>query len=119
MAKNFSKKNVRKYNTFRILAATIFITFVAVGSLYSVQQYNNPNLSGKWQSSETGQIVEFTSEGKVLIKDIGYTPEYEIIGSDKMYYTIDDKDFMMQYNLEGRTLKWGLEGQELEEFTRK
>lgn len=118
MSQNFTRKKARKYNTFRILAATIFLTFIAVGSLYGVERYNNPPLEGEWQSVETGEVVKFAKDGLVIIEENGYTPKYSIISPNKMAYTIDDKDFTMQYFIEGRTLKWGIEGQELEEFER-
>lgn len=119
MSKDSLTKKARKYNSFRIIAVTVFITFVAVGALYSVQTYNNPSIEGKWQSLETGEVVEFTKDGQVLLNDTGYIPEYQVVGNNQMEYTIDDKQFTMEYTLEGRTLKWGLLGQPLEEFKRK
>lgn len=119
MSKDLLKKKTRKYNSFRIIAVTVFITFIAIGALYSVQTYNNPTIEGRWQSLATGEVIEFTKDGQVLLKDTGYIPEYQIVGTNKMAYIIDDKNFMMEYAIEGRTLKWGLSGKELEEFKRK
>lgn len=119
MTKNFIRKKARKYNAFRIVAAVVFVTFIAVGALYGTEHYNNPALYGKWQSIETGDVVEFRKNGTVVVDETKDNPEYEILSPNRMQYTVNDKDFVMQYNLEGRVLKWGIEGQELEEFTRK
>lgn len=118
MSENFTRKKARRYNTFRILAATIFLVFIAVGSLYGVEKFNNPSLEGTWQSIDTGEMITFSKDGEVKVKDSTYIPKYEVVSPNKMQYTIEDKDFTMQYFIEGRILKWGIEGQELEEFKR-
>lgn len=118
MSEQFTRKKVRKYNTYRILAAALFMVFIAVGILYGVEKFNNPSLVGKWKSVDTGEMITFSTNGEVIIEEDTYIPKYKVIGPNKMEYTVDEKDFVMEYFIEGRTLKWGIEGNELEEFKR-
>lgn len=118
MSRNTTRKKIRRYNTLRILTVGLFFIFITVGTLYSVEKYSNPNLEGKWKSEETGEVIKFTKKGTIELENGAYFPKYTVLTPNKMKYTIDDKDFMMQYEIEGRILKWGLEGQDLEEFKR-
>lgn len=103
----------------RIIVAIFVITLLCICTLYGYERYSNPTLQGKWQSEETGETVTFTKEGKVILDGTSSPAIYEKIAPGKMLYTIDGKVFHMNYELEGRQLSWGVEGENLEIFMRK
>ncbi|MGL4736790.1 MAG: hypothetical protein ACRCW2_04980 [Cellulosilyticaceae bacterium] len=103
----------------RIITSIFVITLLCICTLYGYERYSNPTLQGKWQSEETGEVVTFTKDGQVVLEGMNKPAIYEKIAPGKMRYTIDDKVFQMRYELEGRQLSWGVEGENLEIFMRK
>lgn len=103
----------------KLVGAIFMITLICIGTLYGYQRYSNPPLYGKWVSKETGETVTFNRNGTVDVEDPTQQPIFELVAPSKMIYTIDKKVFEMSYELEGRQLTWGVEGENLEFFKRK
>lgn len=103
----------------RLVGAILIITMICIGTLYSYERYSNPDLYGKWQSELTGESIVFGKDGTMILENKKSQSTYEIIAPGKMRYTIEGKVFEMQYHIEGRTLSWGVEGEDLEQFVRK
>ncbi|MGL4362562.1 MAG: hypothetical protein ACRCSG_04730 [Cellulosilyticaceae bacterium] len=106
-----NKKNSRHRRRARVTNFIIFISIIMIvctGTLFSVQNYGNPNLYGKWKSEETNKTIQIKKNGQIQMKDTGKIGKFIILSSDTMSYTVDDKTFNMFYQLNGRQLEWGL-----------
>lgn len=103
----------------RMIIGTILLIGVGSGSLYTIEQYNNPGLYGKWISTETREEIIFNEDGSVVVSEVIYMPEFELTAPNKMLYTIEDKTFETYYEIDGRSLYWGISKEHLEEFKRK
>ncbi len=97
-----------------LLSVIFLITSVCV-----LKNYISPPLTGKWISSETGEIVTFKKDGSIDVGEQSNVATYKIIEPNLMEYTIDDKVFIMTYSIEGRVLNWGIKGNESEVFHRR
>jgi hypothetical protein len=102
---------------------SLFLFVLAMCSIaiiiYSFVQKNNIELYGRWQSLETGATVQFYKDGTVVLKPSGKTATFQLLKAHTMHYNIEDKTFEMIYYLDGKQLKWGLDANHLEVFTRK
>lgn len=103
----------KKLVLFSLMLILLVMSFI---SLYSLKNYENPPLVGKWTSLETGEEISFTDNGIVKFKSTAKTGTYTLISASKMEYTIDNKTFVMYYHLEGRNLSWGVDNESLEQF---
>lgn len=115
----YKKYNKSPRSLKQMILVTVILIGCGTGSLYLIDTYNNPNLYGKWISTETLEEVVFNRDGTVTLKDAPYIPKFQIIAPDKMLYTIEDKEFDTYYKLEGRSLYWGLSKEQVEVFKRK
>ncbi|PHV70662.1 hypothetical protein CS063_09015 [Sporanaerobium hydrogeniformans] len=97
----------------------ISIIFIGYWMLSASENYSTPTLVGKWKSQETGHTITFTEEGEVLKEGKTLLGTYHILSPNQLEYQIDDKTFVMIYQIEGRELSWGETTSSLEVFTRK
>ncbi|MDF2877277.1 MAG: hypothetical protein K0S30_373 [Clostridia bacterium] len=104
------------YKKLVLLSMIVILFVISFISLYSLKNYKNPPLVGKWTSLETGEEISFTTSGLVKFKNTSKTGTYTLISTSKMEYTIDNKTFVMYYYLEGRSLSWGVDNDSLEKF---
>lgn len=112
-----SKKTTQSLS--RMIIGTVLLIGVGGCSLYTIEKYNNPSLYGKWISTETHEEIIFNEEGTVTVSEAIYMPEFDLTAPNKMLYTIEDKTFEMYYELDGRSLYWGISKDYMEEFKRK
>lgn len=119
MARYQQRKNKKAKSISRILIGTVCLLGLGSGALYTLEAYNNPSLVGKWVSDETGELVVFNEDGTVSVAGEIDSPTYQKLTPNKMLYHIEGKQFEMYYNLEGRTLVWGMNEENTESFTRK
>lgn len=101
------------------LVLLIVFLIISFWILMFFKSYTTPTLIGKWQSKETGQYITFKKSGLVKISNSSQVGNYRIISSSMMEYTIDGKTFNLIYQLEGRTLLWGINSEHLETFSKK
>jgi hypothetical protein len=97
----------------------IFIMLISTAVIHQIGAYQSPDLIGTWISKESGLSVTFQEDGQVLVEGKSYTPKYILTKPNQMFYTIEDKTFVMEYALEGRELYWFIEGENEEVFSRK
>lgn len=114
-----STKNKKKNSISRIIIGTMCLLGIGGGCLYTIEQYNEPKLVGTWISKETGEEVTFNSDGTMTLNEVIESPTYQILSPSKMLYNIEEKQFEMYYNLDGRILSWGLNENNIENFDRK
>ena len=119
MATYKQRKNRKKQSISRILIGTVCLLGLGSGALYTLERYNTPPLVGKWVSNETGEMVIFNEDGTVSVNELLDSPTYQKLTPNKMLYNIEGKQFEMYYNLDGRTLTWGMTEENAESFTRK
>lgn len=96
-----------------VFCLILVISFLLLKIVYD---YQNITLESTWQSEETGQVLTFTSTGKVVLQ--GKLPNgiYHIISPNKMEYTVDGKTFLTIYRIEDKKLYWGIDENKLECF---
>ena len=99
-----------------LIISVLAVSFLTLGSM---NNYENPSLTGKWISTETGATVKFTQDERVILSASPLTGTYHIISPNTMEYTIDDLTFTMSYRIEGRYLYWGMNDEAQECFKRK
>lgn len=114
------RKIKKKYNKnpFKYICAIVLLGFAIWGGGVVFNCYTSPQLVGKWVSKETGKIVNFTKTGIVKV-DNKKEGKYKIYSSNQMDYEINNYLFKMNYEINGRVLSWGIDGEELEQFERK
>ena len=103
----------------RMIIGTLLLIGVGTCSLYTVEQYNNPELHGKWISTETLEELVFNEDGTVTLNEAIYIPKFQVTAPNKMLYTVEDKEFETYYELDGRSLYWGISKEQAEIFKRK
>lgn len=113
-----NKKRTNK-SISRMVIGTVLFIGLGAGSLYGIEKYNNPQLYGKWVSTETKEEIIFNENGTVTLNDIIYTPKFQVVSSNRMVYTVEEKTFETYYQLDGRSLQWGLSEKSMEQFKRK
>ena len=114
--KKKSYKKFRKYYIVILLAVVLGVSISNGVEMYN--RYNNPSIEGEWISSETGKTVEFTKSGQVKVEQV-QLGTYIMTAQDSMVYHIEDQEFNMYYELNKRSLIWGIIGEEEELFERK
>ena len=118
MVKRHKVKRRYKKNPRRIIFLIIILGVMIWGGIKLFDYYTYPPLIGKWVSQETGKTVYFTDKGTVKV-DKQEQGVYTIDSPNLMKYDIDGYTFDMIYEIDGRVLTWGEEGEELEVFERK
>ena len=114
------KKNKKSPKSLKqMIIGTVLLIGCGTGSLYFIDNYNNPGLYGKWISTETLEEIVFNKDGTVTLNDVPYIPQFQITAPNKMLYTVEDKEFDTYYALDGRSLYWGLSKEQVEVFKRK
>lgn len=109
-------KSQKKIWMLLLIVSVLAVSFLTLGSM---NDYENPSLTGKWVSTETGETVKFTQDEHVTLSASSLIGTYHIISPNTMEYTIDNLTFTMSYRIEGRYLYWGINDEALECFRRK
>ncbi|MEF9960450.1 MAG: hypothetical protein RR448_12285 [Niameybacter sp.] len=112
------KKSRKMHPVSRVIIGTMCLLGIGGGCLYTIERYNQPELVGKWVSTETGDVVGFNENGTLSLNDSTQMSTYKILSPNQLLYNIEDKQFEMYYNLEGRILTWGLSVDTVETFKR-
>lgn len=111
------KKRYKKNPCPIILLIMMIGVMIWVGTRF-FNYYTYPPLTGRWVSKLTGKTIYFTEKGTVEV-DNKEQGAYTIYPPNRMKYEIDGYTFDMLYEIDGRVLTWGEEGEESEVFERK
>ncbi|ONI45546.1 hypothetical protein AN641_03890 [Candidatus Epulonipiscioides gigas] len=111
---NIKKQKSHLLKTFCYITA-IFTVGLSINSTYD---YFNPKIFGNWTSTVTSEQVQFEKDGNVKVGDIKDYAYYEILSPTRLIYVIEDMSFDMYYEIEGTTLYWGENKDNLEIFKR-
>lgn len=112
------KKQKRTSNIIILIVSMCLLVAVAFGVLYWVNKNDELTLTHKWKSEETGIVLTFTNEGKVVFNSDLPSGTYHIISPTTMEYTIEGKTFLMTYQIKDKKLYWGMDENTLESFKR-
>lgn len=113
------KKRQSRYKSLMAILLVVVILIISFLSLAFLKQKEAIGLVGTWVSEQTGVVLTFTQEGKVLFKDHQSEAIYRIISPNTIEYTVDNMSFQMIYSIEDDKLHWGVDEQHLETFSWK
>lgn len=112
-----NKKRQSRYKGIILLILVIGFLSISFLCLAVLKQKETTNLVGTWTSEETGVVLTFTKEGKVIFKDNLSQGIYRIISPNTIEYTVDNMSFEMLYTIEEGKLHWGINKENMETFS--
>ncbi|MBE6023477.1 MAG: hypothetical protein E7231_09620 [Cellulosilyticum sp.] len=102
-----------------VICALILIFICCFFMLKFMYNMQNTTLQSTWKSDETGQILSFTPDNRVVFDGGSSNGIYYILSTDTMEYTIEGQTFQMMYYIKDQKLYWGIDKNHLECFTKR